>query len=172
MSFYLFLICSSLVNVLNHIYRFVGHFKSRKEREVEFGSKAMKFTNVYIKNFGEDFTDEKLKEVFSAFGKIKILWAFIFYFFVPLAQFWSLCISWSGFGLRENSQCTGHEGWEGSFKRIWICKLCSSWRCPEGSVDQVSVCTQILLLPTKDHMDHNAVTVDLEWILFRSVWVK
>ncbi|XP_027877520.1 embryonic polyadenylate-binding protein B-like isoform X1 [Xiphophorus couchianus] len=49
--------------------RFVGHFKSRKEREVEFGSKAMKFTNVYIKNFGDDFTDENLKEVFSAFGR-------------------------------------------------------------------------------------------------------
>lgn len=48
---------------------FVGHFKSRKEREVEFGTKAMKFTNVYIKNFGEDYSDEKLKEVFSAFGK-------------------------------------------------------------------------------------------------------
>lgn len=55
--------------VLGFVSRFVGHFKSRKEREVEFGSKAMKFTNVYIKNFGEDFTDEKLKEVFSAFGK-------------------------------------------------------------------------------------------------------
>lgn len=50
---------------------FVGHFKSRKEREVEFGTKAMKFTNVYIKNFGEDYTDDKLKEVFSAFGKKK-----------------------------------------------------------------------------------------------------
>ncbi|XP_044067795.1 polyadenylate-binding protein 1-like isoform X2 [Siniperca chuatsi] len=48
---------------------FVGHFKSRKEREVEFGTKAMKFTNVYIKNFSEDYTDEKLKEVFSAFGR-------------------------------------------------------------------------------------------------------
>ncbi|XP_056241083.1 embryonic polyadenylate-binding protein-like [Seriola aureovittata] len=48
---------------------FVGHFKSRKEREVEFGTKAMKFTNVYIKNFGEDYSDEKLKEVFSAFGR-------------------------------------------------------------------------------------------------------
>ncbi|XP_037629820.1 polyadenylate-binding protein 1-like isoform X1 [Sebastes umbrosus] len=48
---------------------FVGHFKSRKEREVEFGTKAMKFTNVYIKNFGEDYTDEKLKEIFSAFGR-------------------------------------------------------------------------------------------------------
>ncbi|KAM4570487.1 embryonic polyadenylate-binding protein isoform X2 [Fundulus heteroclitus] len=55
--------------LLNDRKVFVGHFKSRKEREVEFGSKAMKFTNVYIKNFGEDLTDEKLKEVFSAFGR-------------------------------------------------------------------------------------------------------
>ncbi|XP_026222860.1 embryonic polyadenylate-binding protein-like isoform X2 [Anabas testudineus] len=54
---------------LRSVNRFVGHFKSRKEREVEFGTKAMKFTNVYIKNFGEDYTDEKLKEVFSAFGR-------------------------------------------------------------------------------------------------------
>ena len=49
--------------------RFVGHFKSRKERESEFGAKAMKFTNVYIKNFGEEYTDEKLKELFTKFGK-------------------------------------------------------------------------------------------------------
>ncbi|XP_023187666.1 embryonic polyadenylate-binding protein-like isoform X2 [Xiphophorus maculatus] len=55
--------------LLNDRKVFVGHFKSRKEREVEFGSKAMKFTNVYIKNFGDDFTDENLKEVFSAFGR-------------------------------------------------------------------------------------------------------
>ena len=46
----------------------MGHFKSRKERESEFGAKAMKFTNVYIKNFGEEYTDEKLKELFSKFG--------------------------------------------------------------------------------------------------------
>lgn len=55
--------------MFDSICSFVGHFKSRKEREVEFGTKAMKFTNVYIKNFGEDYSDEKLKEVFSAFGK-------------------------------------------------------------------------------------------------------
>ncbi|KAM7404901.1 hypothetical protein PAMP_012205 [Pampus punctatissimus] len=55
--------------LLNDRKVFVGHFKSRKEREVEFGTKAMKFTNVYIKNFGEDYTDDKLKEVFSAFGR-------------------------------------------------------------------------------------------------------
>ncbi|CAN9515491.1 unnamed protein product [Ophioblennius macclurei] len=55
--------------LLNDRRVFVGHFKSRKEREVEFGSKAMKFTNIYIKNFGEDYTDDKLKELFSEFGK-------------------------------------------------------------------------------------------------------
>uniref|UniRef100_A0A8C4HHF6 Polyadenylate-binding protein n=1 Tax=Dicentrarchus labrax TaxID=13489 RepID=A0A8C4HHF6_DICLA len=55
--------------LLNDRKVFVGHFKSRKEREVEFGTKAMKFTNVYIKNFGEDYTDEKLKELFTAFGR-------------------------------------------------------------------------------------------------------
>ncbi|XP_041861021.1 embryonic polyadenylate-binding protein-like isoform X2 [Melanotaenia boesemani] len=55
--------------LLNDRKVFVGHFKSRKEREVEFGTKAIKFTNVYIKNFGEDYTDEKLTEVFSAFGR-------------------------------------------------------------------------------------------------------
>ncbi|CDQ68310.1 unnamed protein product [Oncorhynchus mykiss] len=48
---------------------FVGHFKSHKERQAEFGAKAMKFTNVYIKNFGDDYSDEKLQEVFSAFGR-------------------------------------------------------------------------------------------------------
>ncbi|KAK6307708.1 hypothetical protein J4Q44_G00209790 [Coregonus suidteri] len=51
------------------VFSFVGHFKSRKERQAEFGAKAMKFTNVYIKNFGEDYSDDKLKDVFSAFGR-------------------------------------------------------------------------------------------------------
>ncbi|XP_071374569.1 polyadenylate-binding protein 1-like isoform X2 [Centroberyx affinis] len=55
--------------LLNDRKVFVGHFKSRKERQMEFGAKAMRFTNVYIKNFGEDYTDEKLKEIFSTFGR-------------------------------------------------------------------------------------------------------
>ncbi|XP_022057265.2 embryonic polyadenylate-binding protein-like [Acanthochromis polyacanthus] len=55
--------------LLNDKKVFVGHFKSRKEREMESGSKAAKFTNVYIKNFGEDCTDETLKDIFSAFGR-------------------------------------------------------------------------------------------------------
>lgn len=48
---------------------FVGHFKSRKEREAEFGARAMEFTNVYIKNFGDDMDDDRLREIFSKFGE-------------------------------------------------------------------------------------------------------
>ncbi|XP_049673311.1 polyadenylate-binding protein 1-like isoform X2 [Accipiter gentilis] len=55
--------------LLNDRKVFVGHFKSRKEREAEFGSRAMEFTNVYIKNFGDDMDDDRLQEIFSKFGK-------------------------------------------------------------------------------------------------------
>lgn len=55
--------------LLNDRKVFVGHFKSRKEREAELGAKAMEFTNVYIKNFGEDIDSEKLKSIFTEFGK-------------------------------------------------------------------------------------------------------
>lgn len=50
-------------------FRFVGRFKSRKEREAELGAKAKEFTNVYIKNFGDDMDDERLKELFDKYGK-------------------------------------------------------------------------------------------------------
>lgn len=55
--------------LLNDRKVFVGHFKSRKEREAEMGAKAMEFTNVYVKNFGDDVDNEKLKSIFSEFGK-------------------------------------------------------------------------------------------------------
>jgi len=55
--------------LLNDRKVFVGRFKSRKEREAELGAKAKEFTNVYIKNFGEDMNDEKLKELFDKYGK-------------------------------------------------------------------------------------------------------
>ncbi|KAF6737965.1 Polyadenylate-binding protein 1 [Oryzias melastigma] len=54
--------------LLNDQKVFVGRFKSRKEREAELGAQAKDFTNVYIKNFGEDMDDDKLKEIFSKFG--------------------------------------------------------------------------------------------------------
>merc|ERR1712156_329825 len=56
--------------LLNDKKVFVGRFVPRKEREKELGEKAKKFTNVYIKNFGDDLTDDKLKEMFNKFGKI------------------------------------------------------------------------------------------------------
>uniref|UniRef100_A0A8C6CNV1 Polyadenylate-binding protein n=1 Tax=Moschus moschiferus TaxID=68415 RepID=A0A8C6CNV1_MOSMO len=55
--------------LLNDRKVFVSRFKSRKEREAELGAKAKEFTNVYIKNFGEEVDDENLKELFSQFGK-------------------------------------------------------------------------------------------------------
>merc|ERR1712015_342780 len=56
--------------LLNEKKVFVGRFVPRKEREKELGEKAKKFTNVYVKNFGEELGDEKLKELFSKYGKI------------------------------------------------------------------------------------------------------
>ncbi|RXN01544.1 Polyadenylate-binding protein 1 [Acipenser ruthenus] len=53
--------------LLNDRKVFVGRFKSRKEREAELGARAKEFTNVYIKNFGEDMDDEKLKEIFGKY---------------------------------------------------------------------------------------------------------
>ena len=56
--------------LLNGKKVFVGRFVPRKEREVELGEKAKRFTNCYIKNFGEEFDEEKLRELFEKYGKI------------------------------------------------------------------------------------------------------
>ena len=50
-------------------HRYVGKFISRKDRLRDFGHEQ-RFTNVYVKNFGEDYTDDQLVELFSKFGKI------------------------------------------------------------------------------------------------------
>uniref|UniRef100_A0A3B5KIW3 Poly A binding protein, cytoplasmic 1 b n=1 Tax=Takifugu rubripes TaxID=31033 RepID=A0A3B5KIW3_TAKRU len=54
--------------LLNDRKVFVGRFKSRKEREAELGARAREFTNVYIKNFGDDMDEEKLRDVFNKYG--------------------------------------------------------------------------------------------------------
>ena len=56
--------------LLNDKKVFVGKFVPRKEREKELGEKAKRFTNVYVKNFGEDLDDAKLLELFEPFGTI------------------------------------------------------------------------------------------------------
>ena len=49
--------------------RYVGKFIARKERMKELGHHT-RFTNVFVKNFGDDFTEDQLRETFSAFGMI------------------------------------------------------------------------------------------------------
>ncbi|XP_040287194.1 polyadenylate-binding protein 1-like isoform X2 [Bufo bufo] len=53
--------------ILNDQKVFIGYFKSRKEREPELVARAM-FTNLYIKNFGENMDDERLRELFNKYG--------------------------------------------------------------------------------------------------------
>jgi len=59
--------------LLNNEKVFVGRFVPRKEREIELGEKAKKFTNVYIKNFNENLSEDDLTEMFSKYGKITSL---------------------------------------------------------------------------------------------------
>ena len=47
---------------------FVGRFMSRNLRNEGVGSR--KFTNIFIKNFGDQLDEEKLRELFSKHGKI------------------------------------------------------------------------------------------------------
>ncbi|KAK6618083.1 Polyadenylate-binding protein 1-A [Polyplax serrata] len=56
--------------LLNGKKVFVGKFIPRKEREKELGEKAKRFTNVYVKNFGDDFSDDLLREMFEKYGRI------------------------------------------------------------------------------------------------------
>jgi polyadenylate-binding protein len=48
---------------------YVAHFVPKSQRSTQ-GSGDPQFNNVFIKNFGEDMTDEKLKEIFAEFGEI------------------------------------------------------------------------------------------------------
>lgn len=50
------------------VHSFVGHFKSRREREVELGARAMEFTNIYVKNLHADVDEQRLQDLFSQFG--------------------------------------------------------------------------------------------------------
>ena len=49
---------------------YVSHFMPKKEREKVLRAKANKFSNIFIKNFDNDFGDEKLHDIFSQFGEI------------------------------------------------------------------------------------------------------
>lgn len=49
---------------------FVGKFQSRGARMRELGDSGRRFTNVFVKNFGEEFDDDKLADLFKKFGEI------------------------------------------------------------------------------------------------------
>ena len=52
------------------ICRFLGCFLSRNERLDAMGDRAKNFTNIFIKNFGNDIEEEKLLDQFASFGNI------------------------------------------------------------------------------------------------------
>ncbi|KAJ8947032.1 hypothetical protein NQ318_019924 [Aromia moschata] len=56
--------------LLNDKKVYVGKFIPRMEREKELGEKAKQFTNIYVKNFGPNMSDDKFYEMFGKFGQI------------------------------------------------------------------------------------------------------
>ncbi|XP_036999669.2 polyadenylate-binding protein 1-like [Artibeus jamaicensis] len=56
--------------LLNDHKIFVGRFKAPKEGEADLEANAKEFTDVCIKNFGEDMDDEQLKDLFGKFGPV------------------------------------------------------------------------------------------------------
>ena len=50
--------------------RLVTKWMSQKERLEQLGKQPKKFTNVYVKNFGEDMTEADFRELVHPFGKV------------------------------------------------------------------------------------------------------
>ncbi|PIC21239.1 hypothetical protein B9Z55_026150 [Caenorhabditis nigoni] len=49
---------------------YVGKFQTRAQRLKELGESGLKYTNVFVKNFGEHLDQEKLTKMFSKYGEI------------------------------------------------------------------------------------------------------
>lgn len=56
--------------LLNGKKVFVGRFMTRRERIDMMGDRAKKFTNVYVKNFGDALDDVKLRDLFEKCGTV------------------------------------------------------------------------------------------------------
>lgn len=56
--------------LLNDKKVFVGRFMTRSQRTDAYGSANKRFTNVFVKNFGDNVDDEKLREMFEKYGEI------------------------------------------------------------------------------------------------------
>ena len=46
---------------------------SRKERHDKFGGQPKKYTNVFVKNFGDEMTEDEFRKLAEEFGKIQSL---------------------------------------------------------------------------------------------------
>lgn len=57
--------------LLNDKKVYVGKFISRSERHKMIGERMKHYTNIYIKNFGDNLDDEKLREMFEKYGTVK-----------------------------------------------------------------------------------------------------
>jgi len=55
--------------LLNDKKVFLGKFVPRKKHKKQLGT-SQRFTNIYVKNFGKDFNETQLKELFDPFGNI------------------------------------------------------------------------------------------------------
>jgi len=56
--------------LLNDKKVYVGRFMTKAQRAEAYGSTNKKFTNVYVKNFGDNFDDQKLRDMFEQYGEI------------------------------------------------------------------------------------------------------
>jgi polyadenylate-binding protein len=56
--------------LLNGQKVYVGRFVPKKERLAQLGDQRKKFTNVYLKNFGEEFDEDKLKTMCEKYGVV------------------------------------------------------------------------------------------------------
>lgn len=56
--------------LLNDKKVFATKWMSRRERLEQLGNQPKKFTNVYVKNFGEEMTEADFRELVDSFGKV------------------------------------------------------------------------------------------------------
>lgn len=56
--------------LLNDKKVFVGRFLSKSQRSEVYSEANRKFTNVFVKNFGETLDDDKMREMFEKYGEI------------------------------------------------------------------------------------------------------
>ncbi|KAI8506082.1 Polyadenylate-binding protein 4 [Branchiostoma belcheri] len=56
--------------MLNGKKVYVGRFVPRSERLAAMGEAQKRFTNIYVKNFGDKWDDDKLRDAFEKYGKV------------------------------------------------------------------------------------------------------